>query len=55
MDTKPFLQLLEQLKARNPKFVLFGLAFVAEVALSRSADDDEPHQLLKYLQENLLQ
>ena len=52
-NTKPFLQQLEQLKARNPKFVLFGLAFIAEVAFSKREEDDEPHLLLKYLQESL--
>jgi len=54
VDTKPFMVMLESLKSRNAKFVLFGLAFVAEIALTRCNESDEPHELLKYIQENAL-
>lgn len=30
--------MLEQLKSRNPKFVLYGLAFVAEVVVGQKND-----------------
>ena len=51
MESKPFLVMLEQLRSRNPKFVLYGLAFVAEVALSTNSADDT-HQLVSYLLEH---
>ena len=51
VESKPFLVMLEQLRSRNPKFVLYGLAFVAEVALSTNSADDT-HQLVSYLLEH---
>lgn len=50
VDSKPLLAMLESLKMTNSKFVLFGLAFVAEIALSkRDEDETDTHSLLAYL------
>ena len=34
VNSQPFLNLLRQMANQNPKFVLFGLSFIAECALS---------------------
>ena len=51
VDSKPLLKILEELRGRNAKFVLYGLAFVAEIALAPSNGDDT-HQLTSYLYEH---